>query len=116
MYLKYPKIFFLINKNTYLCTQLYNNIGKPNMKKSIVTVLLALFAMTGWAQTKVNIHGVATADTETIYFGNGLSINPPIDSTTVLIQVIRDMAIFSLYLYSKRHFSCMYWTDGKMMR
>ena len=53
------------------------------MKKSIVTVLLALFAMTGWAQTKVNIHGVATADTETIYFGNGLSINPLIDSTTV---------------------------------
>ena len=53
------------------------------MKKSIVTVLLALFAMTGWAQTKVNIHGVAAADAETIYFGNGLSINPPIDSTTV---------------------------------
>jgi thiol-disulfide isomerase/thioredoxin len=53
------------------------------MKKSIVTVFLALFAMTGWAQTKVNVHGVAAADAETIYLFNQIDMGKPIDSIKV---------------------------------
>ena len=34
-------------------TKRYYNLDKPNMKKTITTILLAVVAMTGWAQTKV---------------------------------------------------------------
>ena len=53
------------------------------MKKTITTLLFALIAVMGQAQTKVNIHGVAAADAETIYICNEIGFGKPIDSTTV---------------------------------
>lgn len=53
------------------------------MNKTITTVLLALIAMMSQAQTKVNIHGVAAADAENIYFCNDVGLGKPIDSTKV---------------------------------
>jgi hypothetical protein len=53
------------------------------MKKTITTVLFALIAVMSQAQTKVNIHGIAAADAETVYFCNDIGFGQPIDSTTV---------------------------------
>ena len=53
------------------------------MKKTIITVLLALVAVMSQAQTKVNIKGVAAADAETIYFFNLIGLNQPVDSIKV---------------------------------
>ena len=53
------------------------------MKKTIITVLLALVAVMSQAQTKVNIKGVAAADAETIYFFNQIGLNQPVDSIKV---------------------------------
>lgn len=53
------------------------------MNRSIITVLLAVIAMTSQAQAKVNIRGVAAADAETIYFCNDIGMGKPIDSTKV---------------------------------
>ena len=52
-------------------------------KKTMITALLAVVTMTVGAQTKVNIHGVAAADAEIIYFFNDIRLGKPIDSTTV---------------------------------
>ena len=51
--------------------------------KTITTLLFALIAVMSQAQTKVNIHGVAPADAEKIYFCNDIGFGKPIDSTTV---------------------------------
>lgn len=51
--------------------------------KKLLTIMLAFVATTGWAQTKVNIQGVAAADAETVYFFNSINLNRPTDSTTV---------------------------------
>ena len=51
--------------------------------KKLLTIMLAFVATTGWAQTRVNIQGVAAADAETIYFFNNLNLDRIIDSTTV---------------------------------
>ena len=53
------------------------------MKRTITTLLFALIAVMGQAQTKVNIQGVAAADAEMVYFFNSININRPTDSTTV---------------------------------
>ena len=53
------------------------------MKRTITTLLFALIAVMSQAQTKVNIHGVAAADAETIYFCNDIGMGKPIDSTKV---------------------------------
>ena len=52
--------------------------------KPIVTAILALVAMSGWAQTKVHIQGVAAKDATTIFFFNDFQLNNPTDSTTVI--------------------------------
>ena len=51
--------------------------------KKLLTMTMAFVVTTGWAQTKVNIQGVAAADAETIYFFDNLNMNRLIDSTTV---------------------------------
>ena len=53
------------------------------MKKTIIAVLLATIAVMSQAQTRVNIHGVAAADAETIYFCNDVGMGKLIDSTKV---------------------------------
>lgn len=53
------------------------------MKKIFVTVLSVLMAATGQAQTKVNIHGIAAADAEMIYFCDDIGMSKPKDSTAV---------------------------------
>ena len=53
------------------------------MKKTITTILLAVVAMTGWAQTKVNIKGIAANDAETIFLFNQINMGQPVDSTRV---------------------------------
>lgn len=40
--------------------------------------------MSGWAQTKVHIQGVAAKDATTIFFFNDFQLNNPTDSTTVI--------------------------------
>ncbi len=51
--------------------------------KKLLTMTMAFVVTTGWAQTKVNIQGVAAADAETIYFFDNLNLDRLIDSTTV---------------------------------
>ena len=53
------------------------------MKRSITTILLALITLMGWAQTKVNIRGIAAHDAEIIYFCDEIGMDKAIDSTTV---------------------------------
>ena len=58
-------------------------IFATNMKKTIITALLAIVAMVGHAQTNINLQGTASADTKTIYFFSDLSLRILVDSTTV---------------------------------
>lgn len=64
-------------------TAFNNNVTIIHMKETITTLLVSLITVMSQAQTKVNIHGVAAADAETIYFCNEIGFGKPIDSTTV---------------------------------
>ena len=81
------KIVDYEDQNNCVLLQMLSNLNtttyKPNMKKTITTILLALVAMMSQAQTKVNIQGIAAADAKTIYFCNDIGMGKPIDSTTV---------------------------------
>ena len=53
------------------------------MKKTIITSLLALVALTGLAQTKVSLQGTAPAGVNTVYFFNNLTFQGLPDSAAV---------------------------------
>ncbi len=58
-------------------------IFATNMKKTIIIALVAIVAMAGHAQTKVNLQGTAPADAKTIYFYSDLNLRILVDSATV---------------------------------
>ena len=86
-------------------TKRYYNLDKPNMKKTITTILLALFTLTGWAQVKCHIEGELLAKSQGV--------------TVIVCPANMDLRVSDDYVTAKAddygHFSCDVTADKMML-
>lgn len=86
-------------------TKRYYHLDKPNMKKTITTILLALFTLTGWAQVKCHIEGELLAKSQGV--------------TVIVCPANMDLRVSDDYVTAKAddhgHFSCDVTADKMML-